>query len=155
MGRSDNPVEEGNEKERYSIIVYRPYLGSTEVEISEGLNEALRELRCDQGRVDKREQRHCRRLERLPKHLIPQRVYPKSPETLLIERYEKSIVWRAIALLAPKQRRRLLMRYYFNIPTRNIAEHEGSSMRAVEYSLRRAKKRLKGLLTELRQAEHG
>ena len=153
MRRCKDCLSRERQEQSFSLSIYRPYAGSIEVPVSREIFEALEALQRSQEKADRRERDHCWHLETTPITRIPMRAFPESPERILTKPNEKHVVWHAIALLAPKQRRRLLMRYYFGIPTRQIAQLEDRSIRAVEYCLRRAKKKLRQTLKELWREE--
>lgn len=60
---------------------------------------------------------------------------PISVEDMIIRKLEYEAVSKAIATLPEKQKKRLLLHYLKGMTFREIAEAEGCSMRAVEYSV--------------------
>ena len=109
----------------------------------EELEEALVELQREQWRLQKRESRHSIHIESLSENSLPKDAYPKSPEAILIERFESQCIAMALKELPPIQFRRVVMRHLIGISPSSIAKREGCTVRAVNGSLALAKEHLR------------
>ena len=115
----------------------------------EEIEGALVELQREHWRLQKRESRHTVHIESLPEKSLPEDAYPKSPETILIERFESQCIAMALKELPPVQFRRVAMRYLIGIPSSSIAKRERCSVRAVNESLTLAKGHLREALKHI------
>ncbi len=115
----------------------------------EEIEEVLIELQREHWRLQKHESRHTVHIESLPEKSLPEDVYPKSPETILIERFESQRIAMALKELPPVQFRRAAMRYLIGISSASIAMREGCTVRAVNESLALARRRLREALKHI------
>ena len=68
-------------------------------------------------------------------------------EKIIVKRSEYSSLYNAILMLPQKQKRRIILFYFYNYTQQEIANIENCSLRAVQYSLSIALKNLKKLLS--------
>ena len=113
---------------------------------SEEIEEVLIELQREHWRLQKRESRHTVHIEALPEKSLPEDAYPKSPEIILIKRFESQCIAMALRGLPPVQFRRIAMRYLIGISSSSIAKREGCTVRAVNESLTLARRHLREAL---------
>lgn len=140
-------VGEGARAE-YRLAIARPGGVSVEIEVCEALFEEVDELQREFWRMEKRESRHTSHIEMMAERDLPHGRLVKDPEQLLMERLETARIKEALLRIPAIQARRLLLHCVFETPVRQIAEAEGCSMRAVKYSLARARRNLAKILAE-------
>ena len=63
-----------------------------------------------------------------------------------MEKYEKEKLWKAINSLPEKQRRRIILRFYYGLKISQIAKIENCSERGIRYTLLDALKNLKAMI---------
>lgn len=137
---------EGEGIERTCSVLLNTPCGMREVEIGSELEALLNELQREHDRYSQREYRHELRLELMSAAKIPTSVFGKSPEDLLMERYESAQLMKALMRISAVQRKRFILKYDYGLPTSEIAELDGCSTRAVERSLTIARRKLRKLL---------
>ncbi|WP_276668292.1 RNA polymerase sigma factor [Senegalimassilia anaerobia] len=130
------------------ISFKHPHLGIIEITIDEGLLEVINELQREYWRLERRESRHSVHLESIPDIYLPHERDTKTPEQVLIERFEDDRINKALCQIPEIQRRRFLLRYLLECSIKDIAELEGVTTRAVKYSIALAKKNLRQILEE-------
>lgn len=119
-----------------------------EVEITPELSVVLDELQQEHWRLEKREQRHCVHLDAIPEYLLPIDYLQEIPENEIVRNESKEQLAHALLQIPEKQRRRMILRYVYDLPIKKIAKIEDCSERAVKYSIRLAKENLKDILEE-------
>ena len=137
---------EGTGKNRRCYVRLMTPAGAREVEISPAVENAMKELQREFDKYDMREYRHESHLEQTPTTKIPRDLFGKSPEELMMERYESNRLKDALLRLSLVQRRRFILKYDYKLPTEEIARIEGCSTRAIERSLTNARRKLRKLL---------
>ena len=73
----------------------------------------------------------------------------ESVEEIVFRKFQKKQLHKAMGKLPKKQKRRLLLHYFYGMNYKEIAEIEGCSVRAVGYSLQKAVKELKKILKKI------
>ena len=144
----DTRVIEDACSSRYFASVNRPSKGAAEVEISEELHDALIDLQREFWRLDRRESRHTLHLEKLGENSLPPHRLPPDPAAILAARIEADMIRGALERIPPTQKRRFLLRYYFSLSIKQIAHFENCTVRAIAYSLARARENLEEILSE-------
>ena len=108
--------------------------------------DALRDMQREAWRIDRREARHTLSLDAMGTSVAS--TGPESdPGIALMRRCRTDELAAALSRLPAVQLRRLLMHAVAQLPVREIARREGCSERAVKYSLAKARKRMKGILS--------
>lgn len=69
-------------------------------------------------------------------------------EDYVINSIKKQLLYKAISLLPKLQKKRIFLYYFEELTQKEIAKVEGSSVRAVQYSLNKALKNLKKFLKQ-------
>ena len=72
--------------------------------------------------------------------------HAESIEEIVFRKFRKKQLHKAMGKLPKKQKRRLILHYFYDMTYKEIAEIEGCSVRAAEYSLNKAIKSLKKIL---------
>lgn len=103
-------------------------------------------MRREVWRTERRESRHTIRLELMEGEVAIADKAPV-PEEVLVRRCDSRALLLVLSALSPIQLRRLLMHAVAQLPVREIARREGCSERAVKYSLAKARKRVRELLS--------
>lgn len=117
------------------------------VEVSEAVADALDDMQRETWRIDRREARHTLSLDAMDPSIAV--AGPEAdPATVLLDRCGSEELAFALARLPEVQLRRLLMHAVARLSVKEIARCEGCSERAVKYSLARARRRMRELLTE-------
>ena len=80
------------------------------------------------------------------KNAIPREFTSKSSENEFMEKYEKEKLWEAVNSLPEKQRRRIILRFYYGLKISQIAKIENCSERGIKYTLLDALKNLKAMI---------
>lgn len=80
------------------------------------------------------------------KNAIPREFTSKSSENEFMEKYEKEKLWKAVNSLPEKQRRRIILRFYYGLKISQIAKIENCSERGIKYTLLDALKNLKAMI---------
>lgn len=130
----------------FRLAIARPDGTRVEIEVSEALFEEVDELQREFWRIEKRESRHTSHIEMMAERELPHARCVKDPEQLLMEKLETERIREALLRIPAIQARRLLLHSVFDLSVRQIAEAEGCSMRAVKYSLARARRNLAKIL---------
>lgn len=68
------------------------------------------------------------------------------PEELADTAENRERVWKALQQLTPNQRRTVVMRYFLDMPNKEIAKAQGRPLTSIKWSLHAARERLRGLL---------
>ncbi|WP_346675904.1 sigma factor-like helix-turn-helix DNA-binding protein [Enorma phocaeensis] len=117
------------------------------VEVGEAVADALRDMRREAWRIERREVRHTLGLDAMGPFAAS--TGPElEPGFGLLSKCRTDELAAALAQLPAVQLRRLLMHAVAQLPVREIALREGCSERAVKYSLARARRRMRALLTD-------
>ncbi len=116
-------------KDRYFVSFTDGYGDFQRLEINEDVYSALADLNKNDETLIKRAFKK-----------------PKGIEELIMEKEVKKIFWQAIGELPEVQRKRLLLYYDYGFSLKEIAKMENCSIRAIQYSLEIAKKRLENNL---------
>ena len=128
------------------VIVAGPGGTPVPVEVDAAVAAALEDMRREAWRIDRREARHTLSLDAMGTSVAS--TGPESdPGIALMRRCRTDELAAALSRLPAVQLRRLLMHAVAQLPVREIARREGCSERAVKYSLARARKRMKGILS--------
>lgn len=80
------------------------------------------------------------------KNAIPREFTSKSSENEFMKKYEKEKLWKAVNSLPEKQRRRIILRFYYGLKISQIAKIENCSERGIKYTLLDALKNLKAMI---------
>ena len=80
------------------------------------------------------------------KNAIPREFTSKSSENEFMEKYEKEKLWEAVNSLPEKQRRSIILRFYYGLKISQIAKIENCSERGIKYTLLDALKNLKAMI---------
>lgn len=142
-------TESNGYKTRHYADFYLSESRLLSVEISETIKDALIDLQREYWRLEKREQRHSVHFDAIPEAFVHYGLMLKTPEEILIEKYEARALLNSLFRLPAKQQRRMLLRHIYDLPIRKIAEIEKCSERAIKYSLTLAKNNLRELLDEM------
>ena len=135
----------GASADRASIVVKVPDGSRVAVEVTAEVSAALEDMQREAWRIERREARHTLSLDAMAPPAVPPDPVPLS---LLVSRCDRERLAAALARLPAVQLRRLLMRAVAQLPIGEIARREGCSERAVKYSLARARKYMKEILSE-------
>ena len=99
-----------------------------------------------QKRKSKQEDSYEKLCEIYAKNAIPREFTSKSSENEFMEKYEKEKLWEAVNSLPEKQRRRIILRFYYGLKISQIAKIENCSERGIKYTLLDALKNLKAMI---------
>ncbi len=99
-----------------------------------------------QKRKSKQEDSYENLCEIYAKNAIPREFTSKSIENEFMEKYEKEKLWEAVNSLPEKQRRRIILRFYYGLKISQIAKIENCSERGIKYTLLDALKNLKAMI---------
>lgn len=99
-----------------------------------------------QKRKSKKEDSYENLCEIYAKNAIPKEFTSKSSEKEFMEKYEKEKLWKAVNSLPEKQRRRIILRFYYGLKISQIAKIENCSERGIKYTLLDALKNLKAMI---------
>lgn len=117
------------------------------VEVGAAGAAALEDMRREAWRIERREARHTLSLDAMGPSAAS--TGPESdPGFALMKHCQADELVAALSRLPKVQLRRLLMHTVVRLPVREIARREGCSERAVKYSLARARRRMRALLTD-------
>ena len=75
--------------------------------------------------------------------------HAESIEEIVFRKFRKKQLHKAMGKLPKKQKRRLILHYFYDMTYKEIAEIEGCSVRAVGYSIQKAVKELKKILKKI------
>ena len=99
-----------------------------------------------QKRKSKQEYSYENLCEIYAKNAIPREFTSKSSENEFMEKYEKEKLWETVNSLPEKQRRRIILRFYYGLKISQIAKIENCSERGIKYTLLDALKNLKAMI---------
>ena len=99
-----------------------------------------------QKRKSKKEDSYENLCEIYAKNAIPREFTTKSSENEFMKKYEKEKLWEAVNSLPEKQRRRIILRFYYGLKISQIAKIENCSERGIKYTLLDALKNLKAMI---------
>ena len=99
-----------------------------------------------QKRKSKQEESYENLCEIYAKNAIPREFTSKSSENEFMEKYEKEKLWEAVNSLPEKQRRRIILRFYYGLKISQIAKIENCYERDIKYTLLDALKNLKAMI---------
>ena len=99
-----------------------------------------------QKRKSKQEDSYENLCEIYAKNAIPKKFTYKSSEKEFMGKYEKEKLWKAVNSLPEKQRRRIILRFYYGLKISQIAKIENCSERGIKYTLLDALKNLKAMI---------
>ena len=99
-----------------------------------------------QKRKSKKEDSYENLCEIYAKNAISREFTSKSSEKEFMEKYEKEKLWKAVNSLPEKQRRRIILRFYYGLKISQIAKIENCSERGIKYTLLDALKNLKTMI---------
>lgn len=131
---------------RYFISIDINNRPLVEIEVSKNQYLLLEEMQREYWRLERSEARHTHHLEMIPEWNFPQEAHVPSPEQMMIEHFENSVLCNALKQLPPVQLRRFLLKHYFELSSKQIAKIEGCSIRVVDRSILRAKEKLQQIL---------
>ena len=117
------------------------------VEVTGEVADALRDMQREAWRIERREARHTLSLDAMGTFVASAGPEPE-PEFALLSKCRTSELVAALAQLPAVQLHRLLMHAVAQLSIREIARREACSERAVKYSLARARRRMRALLTD-------
>lgn len=113
-------------------------------EINFDIYDALSELNKIDRNLTRSDERNLEYSELTDETLVKRSFKKeKSLEELVLEMEIKDIFWKTIEQLPDIQRKRFLLYYEYGFSLKEIAEIENCSIRAIQYSLEIAKKKLK------------
>lgn len=119
------------------------------MEIDKALFETFDRFELDDLSFMNEVDRHYEQSEQTEEALNKRAAQPvKSVEETVFQRMEVDKLYRAIAKLPEKQRRRLTFYYFGELTYQQIAEMEGCAFQVVAKSIKAAEKTLKKILTE-------
>ena len=129
------------------VNVAGPGGASILVEVDSTVAGALEDMRREAWRIERREARHTLSLDAMGTctAVADERM---SPEAVLMRRCDSDGLLKTLTLLSPVQLRRLLMHAVAQVPVKEIAARERCSERAIKYSLARARRQMRALLTD-------
>ncbi len=134
-------------KDRYFVSFTDGYGEFQRLEINEDIYSALADLNKNDRNLTRSDERNLEHSELTDETLIKRAFKkPKGIEELIMEKEVKKIFWQAIGELPEVQRKRLLLYYDYGFSLKEIAKIENCSIRAIQYSLEIAKKRLENNL---------
>ena len=82
------------------------------------------------------------------KNVIPKEFTYKSSEHEFMENCEKEKLWKAVNFLPQKQRRRIILRFYYGLKISQIAKIEKYDERRIKSTLSKALKNLRVQIIE-------
>lgn len=134
-------------KDRYFVSFTDGYGDFQRLEINEDVYSALADLNKNDRNLTRSDERNLEHSELTDETLIKRAFKkPKGIEELIMEKEVKKLFWQAIGELPEVQRKRLLLYYDYGFSLKEIAKMENCSIRAIQYSLEIAKKRLENNL---------
>ena len=129
-----------------SVTVTCPSGAKISVEVTEEIADALESMQRETWRIERREARHTLSLDAMGTFVAV--AGPESdPASGLLGRCRTDELVAALVQLPAVQLRRLLMHAVAQLSVKEIARREGCSERAVKYSLARARRRMRELLS--------
>lgn len=136
-------IIEGRNKERYFVSFTDGDGDFQRVEINRDIYCALYELNKIDRNITRSDERNLEHSE-LTDASINRRSFEKTKdaEEIILEKEMKTEFWKAIGELPDVQRKRLLLYYDYGFSLKEIALMEKCSIRAIQYSLDIAKKKL-------------
>ena len=99
-----------------------------------------------QKRKSKKQDSYENLCEIYAKNAISREFTSKSSENEFMEKYEKEKLWEAVNSLPEKQRRRIILRFYYGLKISQIAKIENCYERDIKYTLLDALKNLKAMI---------
>ncbi len=133
--------------DRYFVSFTDGYGEFQRLEINEDVYSALADLNKNDRNLTRSDERNLEHSELTDETLIKRAFKkPKGIEELIMEKEVKKLFWQAIGELPEVQRKRLLLYYDYGFSLKEIAKMENCSIRAIQYSLEIAKKRLENNL---------
>lgn len=132
----------------YLVTIREPGKNPVEIEVPKELFDEMEELQREHWRLERRESRHSVHLDAIPDRYIPHERYVKNPEEILVEQIEATEIRSALHQIPVLQQRRFLLRHLIGLTVKQIAEIEGCTVRAVEYSLVVARNNLQRIFLE-------
>lgn len=135
-----------NTNTKYFITLETHTDRSIEIEVSKDQYVLLEEMQREHWRLERSESRHTHHLEMIPEWNLPKEAHVPSPEQMMIEHFENSVLCDALKQLPPVQLRRFLLKHYFELSSKQIAKIEGCSIRVIDRSILRAKEKLQQIL---------
>lgn len=141
-GYSLEIIEDGN-KERYFVSFTSSDGDFQRVEINFDIYCALFELNKIDRNLTRSDERNLEHSQLTEETLIKRSFEsPKGIEEIILEKEMKALFWKAIGELPDVQRKRLLLYYDYGFSLKEIAIIENCSIRAIQYSIEIAKKKL-------------
>lgn len=138
------------EKDGQAFIAFEDGQGERHrFEISRELYEAFDKFELEDVRYLNRFSRyieHSRYTEQMLESMVSE---DGSVEEIVFQKFQKKQLHKAMGKLPKKQKRRLILHYFYGMNYKEIAEIEGCSVRAVGYSLQKAVKELKKILKKI------
>ena len=130
-------------KERYFVSFTDSDGDFQRVEINLDIYCALFELNKIDRNLTRSDERNIEQSEITEETLIKRSFEkPQGIEEIILEKEMKSLFWKAIGELPDAQRKRLLLYYDYGFSLKEIAIIENCSIRAIQYSIEIAKKKL-------------
>ena len=125
----------GGDGEHYLVTVAVNAYEVREVEVPREVFELLEELQREHWRLERRESRHSWHIEDMRESDLPHIRHVATPEQLLLQHIDDSILRRVLIGLPEIQRRRFLLHHLWDLPIKAVARMEGCSDRAGEVQL--------------------
>ncbi len=133
--------------DRYFVSFTDGYGEFQRLEINEDVYSALADLNKNDRNLTRSDERNLEHSELTDETLIKRAFKkPKGIEELIMEKEVKKLFWQAIGELPEVQRKRLLLYYDYGFSLKKKKKMENCSIRAIQYSLEIAKKRLENNL---------
>ena len=129
-----------------TVLVRRPNGTSKSVEVSKSVYTALEDMQREYWRTERREARHTLSLDAMETQIAIAEV-GSDPVERLIDEYNRRCLARALSSLSTIQLRRFLMHAVAQVSIKEIAAQESCSERAVKYSLSKARKKMRKVLS--------
>lgn len=139
-------VEGEGAEARYYVTIKTGTGPGAKIPVELDVFELIDDLQREIWRMDKEDSRHCIYVGSLSEDFVPYEQSVRTPEQIVIEKYDRSRLGEALLQIPEKQRRRFLMRYEACLPIKKIAEIEECSDRSIKYSLALAKSNLRDIL---------
>ncbi len=136
-------VIKGKNKEKYFVSFTDGDGEFHRVEINLDIYSALFELNKTDRNLTRSDERNLEHSEITERNLNKRSFEkPKGIEEIILEKEMKTLFWEAIGELPDIQRKRLLLYYEYGFSLKEIAVMEKCSIRAIQYSIEIAKKKL-------------
>lgn len=143
-------VIKGKNKEKYFVSFTDGGGEFHRAEINLDIYSALYELNKTDRNLTRSDERNLEHSE-ITEESLNKRSFEKTKgiEEIILEKEKKTLFWEAIGELPDVQRKRLLLYYDYGFSLKEIAIMENCSIRAIQYSVEIAKKKLEEKIKKL------